>query len=106
MLVGLARRGALHVEEADLLRLRVRNRCALSERIEIIIAKPRARTALSPGPPDRRWWWRIPAIVSIAAPAVGRSRDHHNIRVGVVGARIVGERDPALDVDLAGALIE
>ena len=96
-LVAVNRGCAVDVEEADLFGLEIGDRRRGRERIEVIVAKPPARAAFGPCLDHRT----DPGIAAAVADQSRGSGHQHRIGVGVSDARIVGQRDPALDVDLA-----
>jgi hypothetical protein len=95
------------VEEADLLLLGIGDRRAFLERIDVEVAELLASGGLGArGISGNRARW-IAAIARLRAVAgARRARDEQGAGIGEAGAGGVGERDPALHVDLAGALVE
>ena len=104
--VAAPRWHAHRIEEADLLGLGIGDRGAAADRIDVEIAQPLAAAAFGAG--------HIAARAG-AAPAIDRrgladlpdaARHQQGAGIGKGRAGRIGEGDPALDVDLAGLVIE
>ena len=83
--VAVLRRGAVDIEEADLLGLQIGDRGPFAQRVEVIVAQPLARAALGSGLDHRR----IAAITAAIALVehLRATRDQHR-----AGARRPGRR--------------
>ena len=107
--VTMLSRGTVDIEETDLLGLQVGNRGAFTQRIEVIVTQPFAGTAFGPGF-NHTLAIATGVIGAAIIPAVlpqhpGIARHQHGLGIFVGGARIVGQGNPALNVDRSGLVV-
>ena len=102
-------RHTVHVEEAHLLGLQIGNGGALRERIEVVVAQTLAVAALGAGLLQGRPLLLVAIIIGRPCAAVhlgGGACHQQRLRIVIGRAAGIGQRDPALDVDLAVGLVE